>query len=1013
MQHANTPPLESANIFSGIKFFLSRGLASDTTERLRELLSEHGASEVEHTADATHVLSSSDCFIGVKQAKNAVVVTPAWAERSVLLGKIQDARFYSADPQKLFSGITAASSDLPQTDSESIAAGIVAFGGQWRMALTNDVTHLFCLSASGPKYAKALSTQGSAVPIQVLTPHWFSDCFKTESLLGTEPYRFPNPPILDPDYNAKLVLNGGANTKDVPDDSRATAQRRLMRAAAGIDAELGSNPSTQPSSLNKSQSSNRVLGGKRIVFSARAVQNDPQRDDVFRRRVEQVGGTYISGLNLGEGGVTREVLEDADAYITIHREGDEYELAQTCNVIIGTPLWILYVTSTGLWSDPNEHLLHYPYFERPIRGFENQLITITNYTGDSREYLKKLIAAMGGTFTPSMTSKNTCVIASHITVPPNQPKQNKIEKAREWRIPIVNHLWLEDSFRAWAKAAISDRKYTEYPPGTDWMQHINARGVGTAPLPDPPREKKAAPTLAPTHAAEDAHPPPSDSARPALAEPRPSVENAPNPTSLQRKPSTANLDKSRSGKSNATSPNVPPSKSTQADATKRKHDEDTSLSSKRARTSRGRPSDLANGSKGNTSSSSKAPNKSTQPLDDAQPSPFARDSSIPRNAFPADIVSPEKQKRRKSNRSSDGEDEERSGSSSSDEPDRPSLTHASSNELHTNNFGGRAPRAAATAAQDRLRNVIMPDVQKFQSEMQSSKGDVRKMEKLAEKQQRRASTTQRPDDEVPPAKKKKTQVEDIDAKSKKPSSSKPNQSQAASKKEPSKNKAVASSKAAPRVSDGHSQSRKEPNPSSIRIICTKSKPTDKEMKDMTQLGASFTDDPTKCTHLVVNSIGRTEKFLCALPVCKHVVSMKWIQESISTGKLLRESEYILKDPENEKKYQFSLAESIRRIEANGGKLLKGHTFYLTEKLGVEIKTLQRVVEASGGTAKVELKPTEKKLGGDVNHHHVISSRENSSAWEKLKEKDIPVYSKEFILNGVLRQELDRTRDRLY
>ncbi|KAG8740619.1 hypothetical protein FRC12_015939, partial [Ceratobasidium sp. 428] len=287
MQHANTPPLESSNIFPDIKFFLSRGLASDTTERVRELLIEHGASEVEQAQDATHVISSSDCFVGFKQVKNTTIVTPAWVERSILLEKAQDPRYYSADPLKLFSGITAASSDLPTKDSESIAAGILAFGGQWRPALTNDVTHLFCLSASGPKYAKALSTQGSAVPIQVLAPHWFSDCFKTESLLSTEPYLFPNPPVLDPDYNVKLVLNGGASTKDAPDDPKATAQRKLMRAAAGIDSEFASNPSTQPSSLNKSQSSNRVLGGKRIVFSARAVQSEPQRDDVFRRRVEQ------------------------------------------------------------------------------------------------------------------------------------------------------------------------------------------------------------------------------------------------------------------------------------------------------------------------------------------------------------------------------------------------------------------------------------------------------------------------------------------------------------------------------------------------------------------------------------------------------------------------------------------------------------------------------------------------------------------------------------------------------
>ncbi|KAG8695864.1 hypothetical protein FRC09_008881 [Ceratobasidium sp. 395] len=608
-------------------------------------------------------------------------------------------------------------------------------------------------------------------------------------------------------------------------------------------------------------------------------------------------------------------------------------------------------------------------------------------------------------------------LRTSVTAPPNQPKQNKIEKAREWRIPIVNHLWLEDSFRAWAMMAISDRKYTEYPPGIDWMQQINARGIGTAPLPEPPRERKSIPAPAPAPpplpmpAVEAARGSPNGSARPVLVEPRPSVENTPDSSSLKHKSSTINQDKPNSSKPSHASPNVPPSKPTKADATKRKHDADTSLSSKRARTSQGRHLDTVNDGKESGGSRSKAPNDPAQPSDGALPSSFAKDGSVPRNAFAVDLVSPERKNRRKSNRSSDDEGDEHNGSSSSDERNRPSLARASSsNELHTNNLGGRAPRAAATAAQDRLRNVVMPDVQKFQNEMQSSKGDVRKMEKRAEKQQRRASTA-RQDDDTPPAKKKKTQVEDADPKAKKPSSSKPSQGQAPSKKEQTKTKA-GPNKTAPRTSDSQRKPQQEANSPSIRIICTKSKPTEKEMKGMTQLGVSFTEDPAACTHLVVNSIGRTEKFLCALPVCNHVVSMKWIQESIKAGKLLRESDYILKDPENEKKYQFNLAESIKRIKANGGNLFKGHTFYLTDNLGVDSKTLQRVIEASGGVAKVEPKPTEKKVGGDVKHHHVISSKESLSSWEKLKEKDIPVFNKEFILNGVLRQEVDLTKDRL-
>jgi len=39
-------------------------------------------------------------------------------------------------------------------------------------------------------------------------------------------------------------------------------------------------------------------------------------------------------------------------------------------------------------------------------------ITVTNYTGEAREYLKRLIEVMGARFTANMSSQNTVVIAA-------------------------------------------------------------------------------------------------------------------------------------------------------------------------------------------------------------------------------------------------------------------------------------------------------------------------------------------------------------------------------------------------------------------------------------------------------------------------------------------------------------------------------------------------------------------------------------------------------------------------
>jgi hypothetical protein len=67
--------MELSRIFSGIKFFLARGIPTTTIEHLRELLIERGGLESEHMKDATHVISPSDCFIGDDEAKKAVIVT--------------------------------------------------------------------------------------------------------------------------------------------------------------------------------------------------------------------------------------------------------------------------------------------------------------------------------------------------------------------------------------------------------------------------------------------------------------------------------------------------------------------------------------------------------------------------------------------------------------------------------------------------------------------------------------------------------------------------------------------------------------------------------------------------------------------------------------------------------------------------------------------------------------------------------------------------------------------------
>jgi hypothetical protein len=56
---------------------------------------------------------------------------------------------------------------------------------------------------------------------------------------------------------------------------------------------------------------------------------------------------------------------------------------------------------------------------------------------------------------------------------------------------------------------------------------------------------------------------------------------------------------------------------------------------------------------------------------------------------------------------------------------------------------------------------------------------------------------------------------------------------------------------------------------------------------LVKLGATVGVRPDECTHLVVKTLVRTEKFLCAMAVAPAIVTERWVRDSIAAKKLLR------------------------------------------------------------------------------------------------------------------------------
>ncbi len=120
-------------------------------------------------------------------------------------------------------------------------------------------------------------------------------------------------------------------------------------------------------------------------------------------------------------------------------------------------------------------------------------------------------------------------------------------------------------------------------------------------------------------------------------------------------------------------------------------------------------------------------------------------------------------------------------------------------------------------------------------------------------------------------------------------------------------------------------------------------------------------DPTSCTHLAAPAMVRTQKFLCALAVGPVIVSTDFIDACIKKGDIPKVDKFLLKDQENEKKFNLKLADALHRARANKRYLLRRVPIYCTAEIPNGPDTYKSIVEANGGTFYIYRgRPTIKK-----------------------------------------------------
>ncbi|XP_008293823.1 mediator of DNA damage checkpoint protein 1 isoform X2 [Stegastes partitus] len=167
---------------------------------------------------------------------------------------------------------------------------------------------------------------------------------------------------------------------------------------------------------------------------------------------------------------------------------------------------------------------------------------------------------------------------------------------------------------------------------------------------------------------------------------------------------------------------------------------------------------------------------------------------------------------------------------------------------------------------------------------------------------------------------------------------------------------------------------------------------------LARLGGSMAKGVADMNCLVTDKVRRTVKFLCAVAKGVPIVTTEWLEKSGKAGSFLSPNAFVVKDPEQEKKFSFCLQESLRI--ASSQPLLQGYDIHVTKSVKPEPAQMKDIISSSGANFLPKMPTTNKP------QTVVISCEEDRSLCRPAVSASLPVVSAEFILTGILQQKLD-------
>ncbi|KAM7383258.1 hypothetical protein PAMP_002928 [Pampus punctatissimus] len=173
---------------------------------------------------------------------------------------------------------------------------------------------------------------------------------------------------------------------------------------------------------------------------------------------------------------------------------------------------------------------------------------------------------------------------------------------------------------------------------------------------------------------------------------------------------------------------------------------------------------------------------------------------------------------------------------------------------------------------------------------------------------------------------------------------------------------------------------------------------------LARLGGSMAKGVADMNCLVTDKVRRTVKFLCAVAKGVPIVTTHWLEKSGKAGSFLSPNAFAVNDPEQEKKFNFCLQESLK--VASSQPLLQGYEIHVTKSVKPEPVQMKDIISCSGATFLPKMPSFHKP------QTVVISCEEDWSLCGPAVSASLPIVTAEFILTGILQQKFDTQTHKL-